>query len=299
MLRLAWTSIAFVVAAALVTGCSASGTTPRGTGSGGAGGSGGEGGGPLFDGGMEADGGKDCNERAELVYLLAQENALYSFSPPTLTFQKIGVVSCPATQGASPFSMAVDRDATAYVLYDDGHLFRVSTVDASCEGTSFVPKTGAFGRFGMGFSTDGPDVTKETLYVADYGGSGLGRIDLATMELETLGFYDAIFDSAELSGTGDGHLWGFFTTAPPIVAELDPKTSHVLSQSSQPSLDIGTAWAFAFWGGDFYLFTCPGVASRIDRYRPKDGTTVNLKSNIGFRVVGAGVSTCAPLEPPK
>jgi hypothetical protein len=63
-------------------------------------------------------------------------------------------------------------------------------------------------------------------------------------------------------------------------------------------VDIGSAWAFAFWGGDFWLFTAPGVASRVDRYRPSDGSTVTMKSNVGFNIVGAGVSTCAPLTSP-
>jgi hypothetical protein len=71
-----------------------------------------------------------------------------------------------------------------------------------------------------------------------------------------------------------------------------------LSQAPQPSMDIGTAWAMAFWGGDFWLFTAPGVETRVDRYRPSDGTTVTMISNLGFHVVGAGVSTCAPLQPP-
>ncbi len=139
----------------------------------------------------------------------------------------------------------------------------------------------------------------ETLYVASSSGFGIGKLDTTALKLTPIGFYGAISTSAELTGTAAARLYGFFTTDPPIVAELDPKTSKVLSQAPQPSVDIGSAWAFAFWGGDFYLFSCPALGTRIDRYRPSDGTTVNLAPDIGFRVVGAGVSTCAPLEPPK
>ena len=54
--------------------------------------------------------------------------------------------------------MAVDRGGTAYVVSNpDGHLWQVSTADASCKVTSFVPGQDGFVNFGMGFSADMTD----------------------------------------------------------------------------------------------------------------------------------------------
>jgi hypothetical protein len=289
---------ASLVAAMVVASCTATGPAPGQGGSTTSSGSGGQGGdGLLYDAGL-GDGGDACGEAAKLIYVLSQEKGLYSFYPATLAFQKIGALACPATPGASPFSMAVDRAGVAWVLYDDGSLFHVSTADASCTTTSFVAGNPSFAKFGMGFVADAPGSSAETLYVSSFDGTKLGKIDTGTLALSVVGAYDAVFQSAELTGTGDARLYGFFTTAPPIVAEIDALTGHVLSQAPQPSVDIGSAWAFAFWGGDFWLFTAPGVASRVDRYRPSDGSTVTMKSNVGFNIVGAGVSTCAPLTTP-
>ena len=62
----------------------------------------------------------------------------------------------------------------------------------------------------------------------------------------------------------------------------------------------GRGWAFAFWGGDFYLFTCPFsgptqscTSSRVTRFRPGDKSITQVGSYRGI-IVGAGVSTCAP-----
>jgi hypothetical protein len=177
--------------------------------------------------------------------------------------------------------MAVDRSGVAWVLHGHGSLFHVSTKDASCTPTSFVASEPAFQQFGMGFVADAPGSASETLYVASVAGTSLGKIDTGTLTLSMVGAYDAIFQSAELTGTAAAELYGFFTTSPPILARIDPATAKILSQAPQ-SVDIGSAWAMAFWGGDFWLFTAPGVESRIDRYRPSDGTTVTMKSNVGF-----------------
>ena len=53
-----------------------------------------------------------------------------------------------------PFSMGVDRSATAWVLYDSGELFRVDTTSLACTVTDVdVAQLGLL-NFGMGFSTD-------------------------------------------------------------------------------------------------------------------------------------------------
>src|ERR1700733_5402226 len=60
-----------------------------------------------------------------LIYLISQANNLYSFYPPAAELTLVGTIACPSN--SMPFSMAVDRTGLAYVIFQDGHLFRVST----------------------------------------------------------------------------------------------------------------------------------------------------------------------------
>jgi hypothetical protein len=63
------------------------------------------------------------------------------------------------------------------------------------------------------------------------------------------------------------------------------------------------AWAFSFWGGHFYLYTSQGAGtgngSDVTDYDPVSGSiNTSFMKGIGFDIVGAGVSTCAPTAPP-
>jgi hypothetical protein len=84
----------------------------------------------------------DCPDAdATFIYVVTQQQELFSFFPPTLTFKLVGNLVCPVTPGVRPFSMAVDRRGVAYVLYDDGRLYRVSTATGACTATSFAVLT--------------------------------------------------------------------------------------------------------------------------------------------------------------
>lgn len=249
----------------------------------------------------------DCAAAAKLVYVLSMENDLYSFTPNKVAFQKIGRVSC-STDGF-PNSMAIDRSGFAWVNWSNGQLFKVSTSDASCTKTNYEPGQGGFSTFGMAFATNGPNTTDETLFVSGLtiqagGGKGLGKIDLSTMKLTMLGDYSGNLagEGAELTGTGDGRLYGFFTTSPfATLAEID-KTKGVTSQNkSLEGVSTGVAWAFSFWGGDFWFYTSDGNASAVTQLKSSGAgeLAVATKDVGGFRIVGAGVSTCAPTEPPR
>jgi hypothetical protein len=274
-----------------------------GAGTGNTGGPSGEGGSLFPDGGLTGDGGSgpgdDCAEEAKLIYIIGQDNALYSFYPPSLEVKPVGVINCPASGGTTPFSMAVDRNGVAWILFTDGKIYHVSTKDASCVKTGYVVGQQDFETFGMGFVSDKPGSSAETLYVADSAGKGLAKIDTNSLTLTTVGPWNGISGPAELTGTGDSRLFGFFATTPIIIAEIDKSTGNILSQAPQPTVNIGSGWAFAFWGGDFWLFTSPWGQSQIDRYSPTTSKTVTVKKGLGTNVVGAGVSTCAPVQPPK
>jgi hypothetical protein len=255
----------------------------------------------FFDGGTGSGGasGDGCSEAAKLVYVVGQGNELYSFYPPTLELKEIGLIDCPSG-GSTPFSMAVDRSGTAWVLFSDGNIYHVDVTTAACTATTFAPNQQPdFDLFGMGFVADAPGSTSETLYIGSYSGTGIAKIDTQTLQVIPVGNYDTISGAAEITGTGDARLFAFFTGAPVTIAELDKSNGHVLSKAPQPSVSIGSGWAFAFWGGDFWLFTAPLGSSQITQYKPATSmTTVVVPDVGGFTIVGAGVSTCAPIKPP-
>ncbi len=249
-----------------------------------------------------------CSEAAKLVYVVSDSNELHSFRPDTTTFTRIGTLRCPSG-GATPNSMAVDRAGTAWVNFSDGGLFKVSTSDASCQATGFEKLQSGFERFGMAFATNSATSQDETLYVVGIeglnGGKGLAKIDLATMKLTPIGDFSGSLrgQGAELTGTGDGRLFGFFTTQPNATLALINKATGATSSSQDLNgVNTGQAWAFSFWGGDFWFYTSPGaVPSTVTRQQASADNSITIaKEDVGgFRIVGAGVSTCAPTAPPR
>jgi hypothetical protein len=233
-----------------------------------------------------------CSEDAKPVYVIDGNDTLYRFDPPEKAFVPIGEIDCPSF--ANPFSMSVTRDAVAHVLLQDGRLNRVSTQDAACEEiTQYVPDSGGFFLFGMGYATDGPDTEEETLYIGDE--ASLGYIDETTWQPFALG---PTSGNPELTGTGAGELWGFFPTdAPPHVSRLDKGTAEVLESFPLPELSSdANAWAFAFWGGAFYIFYKTFDDPSTTVYKLEDGVLETYMADTGKYIVGAGVSTCAPLD---
>ena len=270
-------------------------------------------------GSASTGGGSDCTEAAKLIYVLSTANDLYSFDPLQKAFKKIGPLGCNTPM--QPNSMAVDRNAVAYVNYvasdpvfggdTAGAVYKVSTVDASCQPTSIKLGQGWF-RLGMGFSTDTANGTSEQLFVTGTGNAGsspgLGRVDFASNTVVDVGPFTGPLkgQNAELTGTGDARLFGFFTTSPVQVAEINKASGAVLMTAKLPQVETPSAWAFSFWGGDFYLYTAPDPLQKpnrttnVSKYHPLDGSTdPAYMNNIGFTIVGAGVSPCAPVAPPK
>jgi hypothetical protein len=273
-------------------GAGQGGSGPAGAGQGGSGPAGaGQGG---SGGAAGAGGSSSCPAESVFVYVLTNTQEVYKFYPPTLTFTKLGTLDCGSD--ASPYSMAVARNGTAYSIFNDGNLYSFGIPLLKCTKTSFEPGQHGFDTFGMGFSSQGPD--NETLYVANADGSGLGRIDLTTMKLAKVGDYDKISARAELTGTGEGKLFGAFEGNPYVVAEIDKTSAAIVSQAKQDAINYSASssnFAFAFWGGDFWIFVGPGGATDVFQYDPVAGQTSKV-SSVDFEIVGAGVSTCAPIH---
>jgi hypothetical protein len=196
--------------------------------------------------------------------------------------------------------MAVDHHGTAYVVFDDGELFTVDTATGACTPSSVPLDTSAFTKtFGMGFAAD-PGGLTETLYIAGTTTPGeLGTLDTNTFVAHPIAPFSSDIGEAELTGTGDGRLFAFGVN-PELngadLAEIDTTNAVVLSDTSVPTPAGVNAWAFGFWGGDFYFFTAVGGASStVGRFHPDDGSFDATYATIpSGNITGAGVSTCAP-----
>jgi hypothetical protein len=263
-----------------------------------------DGGGGFKDGGATDSGNGACSDASKFVYLLTNTNDLYSFDPGTLALKKIGTLDCPTASSAN--SMAVDRNALAYVNMSDGTLFTVNTQNAHCSATTYA--LGQQGRTirGMGFSADTNGGTAETLYTctnSGLGGGGLAKISLPGYTLSTVGdFTNGLAGSeCELTGTGDARLFGFFALSNPTkLAEITKTSAATPTSVTLGSVPTASAYAFSFWGGDFWFYTSNGFTnSQITRYRYSTNKSFSaVVQNTGMIIVGAGVSTCAPLIAP-
>jgi hypothetical protein len=256
------------------------------------------------NGGSNGDG---CSDAAKKVYVVDQNNTLSQFDPSTKTFQDLGTLACPAQFLAMPFSMAIDRNADAWVLYDSGELFHVDTSSPSltCTPTNWASSGGLI-NFGMGFSTDQAGGQTDTLFIA--GGasvsgandSTLAKLDTSTMTATTVG---QVHGWPELTGTGTAELWGWFPsdeggTTLPRVEKIDKASGSPLQTFNLQQLTgAPLAWAFAFWGGDFWVFLERDTDSSTIVYQVdgSNGTIKGMTQASGRTIVGAGVSTCAPV----
>jgi hypothetical protein len=234
------------------------------------------------------------------IFMMSADSNLLSFTPADASSVTIGAIRCPSP--SSPNSMAVDREGIAYVNFLDGSLFRLDTTDASCTATPYLPGQGGFLTFGMSYASDTYD-PYETLYVGDdtqgNPGSGLASIDTSSFVLSYIGPFAAdLGGPTELAGTGDGRLYAFAPDSPdgPRVSQVDKTSGASLSDTVLPaSLANAEAFAFAYFDGDFYLFTAQsgGTDSQVTLFRPSDGSATAI-GTVPATIVGVGVSTCAP-----
>jgi len=250
-----------------------------------------------------------CAVGARLVYVVDADYRLLSFDPAAESnhFTLIATLSCPGAGVDTPFSMSVDRSARAWVLYSSGDIYWVDTKDGACSASPFQSGQQGYLLFGMGFVSDQPGSAKEKLYIAgaDQALTGandkLGYIDPATLKITVIGATAAAEHSPELTGTGNAELYAYHPgTIASFVARMDKQTAKVLQQWPVPPLTGQvTAWAFAHWGGKFYIFVTDqdlfGVeTSRVLVLDPVSGKASTFLPSIPYKIVGAGVSTCAP-----
>jgi len=256
-------------------------------------------------------GGDGCSAASKLIYTVDQGNVLYSFNATTKSFTRLGTLNCPAGSVAAPFSMGVDRNSQAYVLYVDPsgfqgpQVFKVDTTASGipCTATSFNGTSG-LAEFGMGFSTTTAGGDVDQLFIA--GGAAVSTTSpstLATLDVTTMATTNihSLTGSPELTGNSNGELWGFFPDASnPKIGQINKSTGAVASVSLPASMKGGPMdWAFAFYGGHYFVFlqrdaNTSDTDTTVYEVTPT-GTLVSSTSSMGKHIVGAGVSTCAPV----
>lgn len=239
---------------------------------------------------------------AELIYVVDSQNALFSFDPrklPGNALHMIGRLRC--TGSSTPNSMAVDRKGVAWIGYQNGKIYRASIINAKCDSKGWKPKGNATRVFGMGYVTKGPRTEEELLFVA--GGVDDPGFSFATVDTEEKTWNDigtlSIHGHPELTGTSEGRLYAYYPTpGRGFVQEVDRATGKMIGPVWKiPSNgDEVSSYAFAHYGGVFYVFTTPlfGTSS-IHAVHQKTGKVELVDGNTGYEIVGAGVSTCAPL----
>ncbi len=272
-------------------------------------------GGSFVDVGVSEGGAPTCAAGTESIYAVDKDNFLYRFDPtkPSIdAFSAVGPLGCDP-QGPTPYDMSVARDGFAHVLYGSygafskkAFTFRVDIQNAACDGFSWVQTgTADFWMFSMGFVSDAPGGTEETLYLVDNGAtpSRLAYVDKTTGQIVVVG---TLPGEGDFLGTGDAQLWGFFPElTPPAVMRIDKSNGSVLEEIPIEGLPPigggGWAYAFAFWGGSFYIFyAVDDIDTSTNVWKlDMDGTLTKHLADTGLRIVGAGVSTCAPVETPK
>lgn len=271
-----------------------------------------------------------CGGQAgQFIYTVTENYNLLSFDPNTNTYASIGPIACNnagnALPGwgnggpATPFSMSVDREGNAWVLFTSGKIFKVSTTNAAC--LNEVPITvgaNGFQLYGMGFVSDDIGSSAEKLFVwggmvAGGGGGNLTNIRLGVLDplspsmIMQVASPAQVMISPELTGTGGAELFGFFPVAngTSYVAKINKQTGVLGTSGTERWTATGVtgpfvAWAFAQYAGNFYIFASTmNAGSTVNAVYKVDTTNNNTElvltsSNV---VVGAGVSTCVPFLP--
>jgi len=195
------------------------------------------------------------------IFLMSQDAELYAFDPVTLEAEL--VVGPVCATGGAPYSMAVDPGGRAWILFSESR--RIQRIDVNdlgpCEDSGYLPTEAELPLFGMGFVERGDGCSD--LYGMSYSGDGafsegpdlgvLARIDGEPPRATILSRTD--YDGGELTGTGDGRLFAFTGNDPAKLVEYDPEDGSVIEILPLDGFSKTNASAFAFFGGDLWLFT--------------------------------------------
>ena len=241
-----------------------------------------------------------CPEGSQFIYLVDTSYNLIKFDPGDKSGNYLTTlfhIECPGVS-ATPRSMAVDRDANAWVLFHDNIIRKINIKTQACTDVkdySPTPWTGG----GMAFSLDQVGGSSETLYTGNSSARRFGVIHSQTFEYDDLAYYPSYYDhSPELTGTGLAKLLAFSPgSSQQYINEIDKSTGEVSKTYTLPGAGgYVSAWAFAHWGGYFFMFETVDGSNNIYRFDIVNNKVEPFYIGTPYNVVGAGVSTCAPIE---
>ena len=243
------------------------------------------------------------------IFVLSITAQLWKYFPETNMFQQLGPLGC----GLPPttFSMAVDRSGYAWVQYQGGELRKVAVTNVDdCTDPGYVVGQQGVTNFGMAFVSNSESDACDRIYGNKASGIPEGNavsdffsIDPMTLQVGVIGKSD--YGTAEVTGTGNGRAFFFAGQNPAKLVEIDKANAAKLNVIPLPGVELGNAWAFAFFAGDFYFFTNskggPGSEVTHIDYDDSDNNgkqdITEVVANAPISIVGAGVSTCAPTAP--
>jgi hypothetical protein len=243
------------------------------------------------------------------IFVLSITAELWKFFPETNEFLKLGDLTCPLP--ASTFSMAVDRLGNAWVQYAGGDLRTVPVTDVgACNNPGYQVGQMGITNFGMAFVSNSAADACDRIYGVRASGIAEGNavsdffaIDPVSLDVLQIGKSD--YGTAEVTGTGDGRTFLFAGANPAKLVEINKATGAKLDVTPLAGVELGSAWAFAHFAGDFYFFTNSknGPGSEVTHIDYDDSDMngqqqiTEVVANAPISIVGAGVSTCAPFAP--
>ena len=243
------------------------------------------------------------------IFVLSKTAQLWKYFPVKNELQMLGVLDCGLPP--STFSMGVDREGFACVQFSDQQIRKIDITDVSkCSDPGFVPGQDGITNFGMAFVSNSAQDPCDRLHGNHYNFKAEGdkvaeffSVDPDSLKLVQLGKSD--YGLAEVSGTGDGRAFLFAGPDPSRLVEVDKNTGATQSVLPLPGVKTGGGFAFAFFAGDFYFFTdAESDGTSEVTHLDFDDSDKNGKQDLAvvlqdapIRIVGAGVSTCAPVIP--
>jgi len=243
------------------------------------------------------------------IFVLSKTAQLWKYFPVKNELQMLGALDCGLPP--STFSMGVDREGFAWVQFSDQEIRKVDITDVSqCSDPGFVTGQDGITNFGMAFVSNSAQDPCDRLHGNHYNFKAEGdkiaeffSVDPDSLKLVQLGKSD--YGLAEVSGTGDGRAFLFAGPDPSRLVEVDKNTGATKSVLPLPGVTTGGGFAFAFFAGDFYFFTdAESDGTSEVTHLDFDDSDKNGQQDLQvvlqdapIRIVGAGVSTCAPIIP--
>jgi hypothetical protein len=317
--------VALSLVSAEMIGCAAGNQNPV-PGAGGSGGSGGN----SSSGGQGGEGGNisfgDSGAPTEGEIYVNSLDKLYRFEPMSKVLTEMGVFDCvvadpSGTADGGMHDIAVDKNGALYgvaklgpqepnSITSDHVIVSINKTNGTCEKVFAVPNDlidplGGVEIRGLSFVPQGTiQPGQETLVALEISGTYIS-IDLAAKKATVIG--DLNGNGPKQWSTKGADIVSIFLDKTYVTAKLakptdnlavmDPKTGAIVTNIGETP--ITTIGGLAYWAGTLYGFTGEGDVYALD---PKTGATTGIAiagAPPGIQYHGAGVTTDAPIEPPK